>query len=329
LKFYDFKPDSWNASNPLFIAAGDTYHSTEITEQVKKFLLEKQDDLIHEKMESPTHQLSDAVERYETFGLWGESRLVDLKLDQAKFKDEEKDLLLKTAQGEETGNFLIIRCPGIQSSNWLKELKQHVFYVDCQIGKTQKNELRQWLVATAANRGLMIDKGGAFEMIQRLGDSVGVLENALILLELSNQNQKNWDAGAISEFFFQETQNNAFDLADALSNRDLKRSLNLAESIFQKGGQIVELIGALRLQFRRLLMLKLHQGQWNRQTTIQKLGIPPFFYDKTLQQANRFVLPKLKKIYTELYNLDRDSKMLSLNEKDIFEMFILRLFFGN
>ena len=327
MKFYDFKPETWNGSPQLFLASGDAYHSTEIVDQAKRYLIEKNSEMILEKMETPTHQLCDAVERYETFGLWGEIRLIDIKLEQNKFKDDDKELLLKTATAEPTGNFLIIRCPHINASNWLKELKQHIFFVDCNLGKTQKSELRQWLIQTAANRGLMIDRGGSQEMIQRLGDSVGVLENALVLLELSSQNQKNWDAKAISEFFFQETQNNAFDLPDALSNRDLKRSLHLAENIFQKGGHVLELIGALRIQFKRLLMLKLHQGQWNRQTTIQKLGIPPFFYDKTLQQANRFVLPKLKKIYTELYNLDRDSKMLSLNEKDIFEMFILRLFF--
>jgi len=175
----------------------------------------------------------------------------------------------------------------------------------------------------------MMDSSGAYEMVKRLGNAVGVLENALILMELSSQSQLHWDAKAISCFFLQETQNNAFELAEALSNRDLKKSLNLADKTFQMGGHIIDLIGALRLQFKRLLMLKLHGGQWNRQTTLEKLGIPPYFLDKTQKQADRFILPKLKKIYAELYNLDRDSKMLSLNEKDLFEMFILRLFFGH
>jgi len=329
LKFYDFKPDTWQGAPPIFLAAGDTYHSNEIVDQARKALHQNHEDMVVEKMESPTHQLSDAVERYETFGLWGEVRLIDIRLDQSKFSDSDKELFLKVSKSEPTGNFMLVRCASLTTSNWLKELKENIFFVDCHLGKTSKNELNQWLISTAATRGLMVDRQGARELIARLGDSVGVLENALILMELSNQSQRNWDANAVADFFFQETQANAFDLAEALSNRDLKKSLKLADNTFQKGGHILDLIGALRLQFKRLLMLKLHQGQWNRQTTIEKLGIPPYFFDKTQKQADRFVLPKLKKIYTELYNLDRDSKMLSLNERDLFEMFILRLFFGH
>jgi DNA polymerase III delta subunit len=101
------------------------------------------------------------------------------------------------------------------------------------------------------------------------------------------------------------------------------------KSIFDRGTMVVELLGGLRLQFRRLLLLKFHQGQWGRQTMASKLGIPPFFIDKTLQQVERFNLPHLRKVYNELYRLDKSSKSSSLGDRDLFEMFILRLFFGS
>jgi len=153
LKFYEFNPESWNGTPAIFLAAGDPYHSAEIAEQAKLHLIAQNEGILVEKMESPTHQLSDAVERYETYGLWGETRLVELKLDLNKFSDADKALWTKVAAAEPTGNFLIVTCSSIASSKWLKDLSQHLYFVDCQLGKTNAKELNQWLIALPLNEG--------------------------------------------------------------------------------------------------------------------------------------------------------------------------------
>ncbi|MBF0198327.1 MAG: hypothetical protein HQL32_11480, partial [Planctomycetes bacterium] len=160
-------------------------------------------------------------------------------------------------------------------------------------------------------------------------EQTGVLDNALTLMELSNQADQFWNLDKVRDFFFRETQGNVFELADALANQDLKKSLSMMQWFFSRGIKVVELIGGLRNQFRKLLMLKLNQGKWSKEELVKKLGMHSFYFDKTMRQSKLFTLPRLKKIYTELYNLDRDSKMLSDREEDLFEMFILRLFFSS
>ena len=330
MKYTEFTEGSWKGSPPLLVAGGDEYQCSEVLAKARKAIIgasDEETEILHEKMESPKQTLFEALERFSVFGLWGEIRLIEYFLESTP-TDKEKDALLKIAQGEASGNFLLIRTVGLRQSNWLKELVTHVCYVDCQLGKVSKTETCTWLLNLAQSRNIRLARDAAFEMIDRVGNQTGILENAITLMELSAQGAEQWNIQRVRDFFFQETQGNVFELADALANQDLKRSLTLMNWFFGRGVKVVELIGGLRLQFRRLLLLKLNQGKWSKMEGIKNMGIPPYFYDKTVRQSDLFKLQKLKKIYAELYNLDRDSKILSDREEDMFEMFILKLFFS-
>jgi DNA polymerase-3 subunit delta len=148
-------------------------------------------------------------------------------------------------------------------------------------------------------------------------------------MELSGDQQRQWGQAQVQDFFTKDTQSGVFDLADALANQDLDKSLVTMASIFDRGTLVVELMGGLRLQFRRLLLLKFNQGKWGQQEMAKRLGISPYFIEKTMKQANRFNLPRLRRVYNELYQLDWKSKHSSAGDRDLFEMFILQLFFGS
>jgi len=311
-----------------------------VIRKARKGLEERFPGAIFEKLEGSAHRLGEAIDLYRTLGLWGETRIVEYHAEanpqgfwsptngSSNKGNDEQQHLLDCLEGEPTGNVLLIRCGSLRASNWAKALKEKCFLVDCSVPKEKSWELESWLRDQGRAIGLDITQDGAKALLERIGSNTGILDNALALLDLSPQRQQRWNAQAIEGVFTQDTQSDVFRLAEAISNLDMKTSLQVSASLFDRGTQIVELIGGLRLQFKRLLQIKFNEGRWDKETIAKELGIPSFFVDKTKQQASRFSLPRLKLVYNELHRLDRSIKSSSQNERELFEVFIFRCFFG-
>lgn len=325
MKFKDFSVDAWRGKSDIVLAAGESYQSAEVISKIKSSIKDSNENFIFEKFEAPQSQLVDALEQYSVYGLWGEKRVIEFIQDGPLLKADQDSL--QNLKGG-TGNYLLIRTAALQKTNWLEKTNSPITFIDCKQERRTKTELRIWLGEEAQKRGLKITKDALFEMINRLGEQTGVLENSLTLMELSKDAHITWNQEKLQEFFFRETHQSVFELTDALANQDLKKSLNLLQRFFERDVKIVELIGGLRNQLKKLILLKFHQGKWSRTTAMKELAIPSFVYEKTLRQVEKFNVPRLKKIYMELYNLDRDSKIgKTYREKDLFEMFVLKLFF--
>lgn len=338
MKAHQFKTASWDGSKPVLIASGDGYHTAEVVNKARKGLEERFPEAIYEKLEGPARRLGEAIDLYHTLGMWGETRIVEYQAETnqqgfwapktgTKGSDEQQHLL-DCLEGEPNGNFLIIRCGSIRASNWAKAVKDKAFMVDCSVPKEKRRDQADWIMGQGREIGLDITPDGAYCLLDRIGANPGVLDNALAMLDLSPNRNQRWGSLAIEKVFTRDTQSDVFRLADALSNKDMKASLEVSHSLFDRGTQIFELLGGLRVQFKRLLQLKFNEGKWDKDAISKELGIPSFFVDKTKQQASRFSLPHLRQVYNELHQLDRSIKSSSQNERDLFEVFIFRCFFG-
>jgi DNA polymerase III subunit delta len=333
IKSSAFKEDSWNGTPSVLIAAGDGYQSTEVVKKAKAFLKKNNSNIIYEKFSTPDYQLSDALEQFKVFGLFGEQRCVEFNTDKELSSDKgngfnEQGALLEMEGELENGNFLIIQLQKFHKSKWLEKIKKSFFYVDCALEKETRTSLKNWLLAESKERSLKLNSDGAFELIERIGLSRAFLEKALTLMELSIDASKQWDKKQVQSFFTEELENTVFKLTDALGNMDLKSSLHLLNWFQDRGMNAVELLGVLRNQFRKILVTKETGKDYCDRELIGILKSPEWLCKKLLSQAKKYNLQKLKKIYTELHYLDRDLKSLKLNQKDQFEMFILKLFFA-
>ena len=291
--------------------------------------MDKQPELLRMSMVAPDQRLLQALEQFAVFGLWGERRLLEFSTDDAPDEKERKALLaLLQRQPEAGGNILLLRFPSLPASKWLKEIQTLACFVECP-GRMSPADCRSWLARAAVVRGLKLSTAAVKELVERLGPQPGILENALLLIELSGRADKLWDVVDIQDYFISETQNTVFSLTEALAEKNLQKSLGLVDWFMEHGVKVPELIGGLRTQFHKLLLYATHKSRMNRQGMMQLLDInKDWLFEKTSRQAEKFTAPRLKKIYAELYNLDRESKMGHGRDRDLLEMFILKLFFG-
>lgn len=333
IKFREFKAKELQEPPRVFIAFGDAFQTSEALKKIKAYLTEQFPDIQHEKVSHPEGTFANALEKLTVFGLFGEKRCIEYVSEKELLKGSGKDFneqeaLQNLEIDSENENFLLLRLPKINKSKFLDAIDNKFFLVDCSIEKLKKSELKTIIVNQATDRGLKLSQEGAYALIDRMGDSLNQCEQALTLMELSNDAEQFWGREQVEQFFVEELQNGVFDLTDALAELNLKKSLHLIGWFLNRGTQVVELIGVMRAQFRRILFLKENINKWSEREGIQNLALPPFLYKKTLKQSEKFNLQKLKKIYTELYLLDKNCKSSKSSDKDLMEMFILRLFFN-
>lgn len=317
--FSAFQEKGWDGRPPILILGGDAYLSAGAIEQARNRLLEKEPGLVLERVEYPEQDFSRALELFTLYGLWGGKREVEFSGDD--LSAAQRQALLKLAPEYAGDNFLLVRLSSWKS--WMEELPDCVLAVNCAAPKWRR-EFRQWLLAEAGKRRLKLTAGGAEEMLERLGETLGVLENGLTLMELSGDKTPVWDEGAVGAFFSKETEADIFQYAEAMAGRNLKRSLDGIKEFLDWGKPVPELIGGLRYYIRALIMMKMH-ADWSADDAWQRLKIRRDKYQVMSMHAGRYQLSQLKKMFTELYKLDRDSKM-SGRDKDLLEMFTLRLF---
>lgn len=338
MKFSEFQGNEWKGDPPILICHGDRYQSGEGLRKAREALLQDHPDAQVERFEVPETNLSEALDRYQTIGMWGETRVVEVHVEanpqgfwvpkQDRGADE-REHLMRLARGEPSGNFLLLRCGMVHNSKWWKELLGLVFEVDATISKKgERAEAKAWLMAEASRRDLQISSDGREALLEKLGLKTGVLDNALTLMELSEEGSKRWGADEIQAFFISDTQSDAFDLAHALARKDLGACYQITDALFDRGKQVVELLGALRYHFRTLILLKTYHPIWGERKTQQTLRLYGDRFSQATRQAAGFSLPRLRQVYNELQRLDTVSKSSYGSERDHFESFVLRVFFG-
>ncbi len=306
----------------LFLLGGDDYWTGECLRHLRPQLAARLPGAVEERLEHPVHSFPAAHERYTMFGLWGECRLVEFHGDGDLSKSDQ-EAFASLADKECGGNVLLVRLSGWKA--WMGKLRPEILCVDCSVPKRRPGDTREWLQHQAESRMLQVTRDGLNELVDRLGEQEGVLDNALNLMEL-NAPGKKWNAEAVSETFGVETEGNVFALADALSAGDMRKSLEVIDRFLSRGTSPDELIGGLRFHFRRLLSLRLHQG-WTlaeAKTNIKVYSQSQF--SSLRRQASSYRLSELKSLYRELYNLDRLSKMGGSGDRELMESFVFKAF---
>jgi len=96
-----------------------------------------------------------------------------------------------------------------------------------------------------------------------------------------------------------------FKTIDALAEKKKNLALNLIHKHLEKGDKPLYLLSMINFQFRNLLEIKdLIERNTPYYKILNQSNLHPFIIKKSLQQAKRFALPELKKIYQKIFETD-------------------------
>jgi len=98
---------------------------------------------------------------------------------------------------------------------------------------------------------------------------------------------------------------NVFELANAMGNRDLARSLRQMQTLLRDTDAPYMLVGALARHFRQLCLIREMLDKRIGKNEISKgLKINPYFLDGMMGQARKFRLDEFPEIFSQLHAVD-------------------------
>lgn len=114
-----------------------------------------------------------------------------------------------------------------------------------------------------------------------------------------------------------------FETIDAISLQNKKKAISLIHQHLEKGDAPLYLLSMINFQFRNLLMVKDLMEKNHPYYAILKITkLHPFVVKKSYQQAYRFSLPELKKIYQKIFQVDLEIKTGKIEPETALDLLI-------
>ncbi len=195
------------------------------------------------------------------------------------------------------------------------------------LNELKGRELDDWLKRYLEKNKIKLDPLALKELILLVGNNLGQIVLELEKLSHYRQGQliKRSDVIELVKAKFDE---NIFNLTDALGTRNQTTALKLLRDQLEAGNAPLAILPMIERQFKILLRLKSilenYQGYPNRFELAKELGLHEFVVQKALKQVKNFSGEQLKKIYSDLLELEKKFKTGAKNPELYFDLFVIK-----
>ncbi len=121
-----------------------------------------------------------------------------------------------------------------------------------------------------------------------------------------------------------------FKTIDAISSGNKKQALLLIHKHLEKGDSPLYLLSMINFQFRNLLLVKSCESKAelyvnDMRILSEKLKLHPYVIRKSIQQARRFTIDELKKIYQKIFQADLNIKTGKIDPQTALDLLITEI----
>ena len=211
--------------------------------------------------------------------------------------------------------------------------KRKSFYKNLQKAKTEiielkpttESELPDWIKAIASNRGKKITSDAIEKLIIRIGGNLGIATMELKkLISFAGKDEK-IEARHVEELVGRSRVDSAFDLSNAIAERNITKSLSIIRSLFDEGENEIGMIALLRWQLQRILRAKsLERDNVPLNRIPSALGVT-FYQNEFLETIRRFDYNSARKAYISLHEADLSLRGKMLEGRYIIENLVINL----
>jgi DNA polymerase-3 subunit delta len=171
------------------------------------------------------------------------------------------------------------------------------------------SELRQWLQRRIAAEGGTISPEAVDLLVKLVGSNLWAMANEVAKLALFASGRR-IEAEDVRELVSYAQEANVFAMVDAIVESRAEIAQQLLERMRQEGAAPTYLLFMLSRQLRMIVRARELKSQGKNRMEIQnRLGlVSDFALDKTLAQASRYSLARLKQVYDKLVEADLSIK---------------------
>lgn len=282
-----------------------------------------------ENIDGETASLTDFFKAVESSGFFTSKKLIVIKniFDNKNIKNLEDALIEYLAKQKDTieENYLIFWQVGKPNpKNKLYKALKNFKYVE-EFEKLSAEKINTWIKKEVEkyhkqinNQAIMTLLSYAGEDLWQLSQEINKLVNFSQNLEISLED--------IKTIVQAKTDDNIFNLVDAIGKKNKPLALELLEKQLDNGANSLYILSMMVRQFRILIKVKLFSEKIDNSFAVaQALKLHPFVAKKTLEQSRLYNLAELKKIYQLLLSLDGKLKREAPKERIFFLQMINQL----
>ena len=198
---------------------------------------------------------------------------------------------------------LVLMDGGIKSSNpLLKELSARAEVRSFPI--LREDRLYQWIQREVAEQGAAISPEAVDLLAKLVGGNLWIMTNEISKLALFASGRR-IEVEDIKAIVSSAQEANVFAMVDAILDFKVGVAEQSLEQLLQRGASPAYLLVMLSRQFRLIVQARELRRQRKPEAEIQsRLGLTPFALRKTLEQAQRYPLERLKQVYHKLLETD-------------------------
>lgn len=168
----------------------------------------------------------------------------------------------------------------------------------------KSDDLRLWIRRRVTDEGSSISPQAADLLAKLLGSNLWVMASEINKLVLFATGRR-IEEGDVKMVVSHAQETSVFTMVDAIIELKVELAQQLLEQLIQKGATPVSLLFLLSRQARLIIIARELKSQGKSETEIQnKLGLAEFALRKTLEQASKYSLPRLKQVYRQLLEAD-------------------------
>ena len=186
--------------------------------------------------------------------------------------------------------------------------------------------LRQWVQQRVAQEGGSISPGAVDLLVKLVGGNLWIMANEInkLVIFASGRCIEEGDVKVVVSYV---QQANVFAMVDAILEFKVKVAEQLLQQLLQWGAPPTYLLAMLSRQVRMIVRAKVLKSQGESKIDIQnKLGLTSeFILRKTLEQADRYSLGRIKEVYHKLLEVDLSIKTGKYDGELAFNLLIAEL----
>ena len=123
----------------------------------------------------------------------------------------------------------------------------------------------------------------------------------------------------------QKSENDIFNLVDYLSQKNIKRALDILNELIYKGEKIPFILFMVARQFNLLFNLKLGiESGKSKEVLASELRLHPYVCEKMISQSMKFTIKRLKRNIELCLDTEKVLKSTSTDDKINIEIFMIK-----
>lgn len=285
---------------------------------IKAKFTDKYGDLALEMIdgeETPFEQIKSAV---ESVPFLAEKKLVIVhSLSQNKDAAEKIEALAESA---ESGNDLIIVEPKPDKrSSYYKYLAKNTELIE--FNELDERELANWLAKEASDRGAKLSFTDAYYLVQRVGSNQELASNELNKLIDYGEGISRENIDSLTEASPQTT---IFNLLDSAFSGNLEQAMDIYDEQRTQGEEPLKIFGMIIWQMHLVALVDSAKNQSDAEI-MKASGLKPFTLNKSKSIARRMGRKQIKKVLSEMVELDKMLKTTPVDADDALKSLIVSI----